>query len=170
MIAWALTLLAAGLALMPAAARAAEGDELLGQFRDWYAVAYEDQGRMICYMVSRPLESEGDYTQRGAAYVQVTRRGGEPEPDVVSFEAGYPFQGGSELEVVIDGEAHRMFTKGATAWAYGTDGDRTLVQAMARGREMVVKGTSARGTLTTDTYSLLGFMAAQRAMTEACGE
>lgn len=156
--------------LLAGAAAAAEGDEILGRFRDWYAVAYEDQGRKICYMVSRPLESEGDYTRRGAVYVQVTRRSGEPEPDVVSFEAGYPFQGGSEIEVVIDGEAHAMFTRGETAWAYDADGDETLVRAMAKGREMVVKGTSARGTLTTDTYSLMGFMAAQRAMTEACGQ
>jgi hypothetical protein len=34
---------------------------------------------------------------------------------------------------------------------------------------MVVKGVSRRGTTTVDTYSLMGFMAAQRAIAQACG-
>ena len=158
------------LVLLLPAARAAEGDEILGQFRDWYAVAYDEQGTKICYMVSRPTSSEGSYDRRGAVYVQVTRRSAEPAPDVVSFEAGYPFLDGAKIEVAIDGKNHDLFTKGQTAWAYDTDGDKTLVEAMAKGTRMVVKGVSARGTDTTDTYSLLGFTAAQRAMAEACGK
>ena len=34
---------------------------------------------------------------------------------------------------------------------------------------MVVKGTSSRDTLTTDTYSLIGFTKAYRAIGKACG-
>ncbi len=34
---------------------------------------------------------------------------------------------------------------------------------------MVVKGTSSRGTLTTDTYSLTGFSAALQSIDKACG-
>ena len=45
-----------------------------------------------------------------------------------------------------------------------------MVNAMAKGSKMVVKGTSSRGTPTTDTYSLMGFMAARRAITQACGK
>jgi hypothetical protein len=33
---------------------------------------------------------------------------------------------------------------------------------------MVIKGTSSRGTLTTDTYSLAGFTAAYNAIEQAC--
>ena len=33
---------------------AAENDDVLGRFRDWYAAAYTDGGRTICYMVSLP--------------------------------------------------------------------------------------------------------------------
>ena len=40
---------------------------------------------------------------------------------------------------------------------------------MKRGRKMVVKGKSSRGTATTDTYSLTGFSAAYKAIGEACG-
>jgi hypothetical protein len=33
---------------------------------------------------------------------------------------------------------------------------------------MTVRGTSAKGTFSVDTYSLLGFTAAYQAMTDAC--
>lgn len=148
----------------------AEDDEALGRFRDWYAVAYVEGGKKICYMVTQPTKSEGDYSRRGAVYVQVTRREGDSVPDVVSFEAGYPFKEASEVEVSVDGKKHALFTDGQTAWAYDEAGDKALAQAMAKGSKMIVKGTSARGTLTTDTYSLMGFMAARRAIAQACGE
>ena len=35
---------------------------------------------------------------------------------------------------------------------------------------MTVRGRSNRGTLTTDTYSLLGFTAARDRIDEACGQ
>ncbi len=149
---------------------AADGDDALGRFRDWYAAAYEDGGRTICYMASRPTASAGDYSRRGPAYVQVTRRKGDSGPDVVSFEAGYPFADGAEIEVAIDGAAFALFTQGETAWAYDSDGDGALAKAMAGGARMIVKGASARGTATMDTYSLMGFTAARNAMTEACGQ
>ena len=34
---------------------------------------------------------------------------------------------------------------------------------------MIVQGTSSRGTKTTDTYSLIGFTKAYRAIADACG-
>ena len=39
---------------------------------------------------------------------------------------------------------------------------------MIRGARLVVKGTSSRGTKTTDTYSLKGFSAAFKAIGKAC--
>ena len=46
--------------------------------------------------------------------------------------------------------------------------DRAIVAAMKAGRQMIVRGTSTRGTLTTDTYSLSGFSAALAAIDKAC--
>ncbi len=162
---------AALLVLIPVTAPLAAGDdEALGRFRDWYAVAYVQDGKKICYMVTQPTNSEGKYTQRGPAYVQVTRREGDSVPDVVSFEAGYPLKEASEVEVSVDGKSHTFFTDGQTAWSYDEKGDKAMVNAMAKGSKMVVKGTSSRGTPTTDTYSLMGFMAARRAITQACGK
>ena len=46
--------------------------------------------------------------------------------------------------------------------------DKALVRAMIRGVTMIVRGTSSRGTLTIDTYSLRGFTAAHEAIGVAC--
>jgi len=156
--------------LMPAITASAQQDEALGRFRDWVAVSYVENGQRICYMVSQPKNSEGDYTVRGPTYLQVTRRGGGGTTDVVSIEAGYPFKRGSEVDILIDGKQHALFTDGETAWAYDEKADKSLVKSMGKGSTLIVKGVSQRGTQTQDTYSLMGFMAAQRAITKACGK
>ena len=43
-----------------------------------------------------------------------------------------------------------------------------LLAAMKRGNTMIVTGTSSRGTLTTDRYSLSGITAAIEAIGKAC--
>ena len=46
--------------------------------------------------------------------------------------------------------------------------DGALVESMRAGVEMTVRGTSARGTDTTDTYSLSGVTAAMGEIDKAC--
>ena len=73
--------------------------------------------------------------------------------------AGYPYRDGSTVEVSIDGDQRfTLYTGGENAWSYPED-QAQLIAAMRAGIDMVVKGTSSRGTLTTDTYSLRGFTA-----------
>ena len=43
------------------------------------------------------------------------------------------------------------------------------IKALAAGSSLVVKGTSSRGTATTDTYPLAGFSAAHAEINKACG-
>ena len=83
--------------------------------------------------------------------------------------AGYTYRKDSEVIAEIDGQKRSLFTDAATAWGYDAKSDRALVKAMRSGRELVIKGTSSRGTLTRDVYSLSGFTAAHRAINKACG-
>jgi hypothetical protein len=142
----------------------------LGEFGRWAGWALTEAGGKLCYIYSEPTRSEGDYTRRGDTYVQVTHRTAAKTRNVVSITAGYPYQEQSEVELVIDGDKKFMlFTDGDTAWARDDKTDAAIVQAMRAGRTMVVRGTSARGTLTTDTYSLNGVTAAHNAISKACG-
>jgi invasion protein IalB len=159
-------LVAVGLGLAAASAWAAQ--QTLGSFQDWTAFA-DGSERRICYIGSVPKKKEGNYTVRGDTYVLATHRPGEKVFGEISVEAGYSYKPGSEVEISIDGQTFKLFTQGGNAWAYDEKADRALLDAMRAGRQMVVKGTSTRGTLTTDTYSLAGFSAALQSIDKACG-
>jgi hypothetical protein len=60
---------------------------------------------------------------------------------------------------IIDSEA---------AWLASMDDESAFVAALQKGSSLVVKGTSAKGTQTTDTYSLGGVTAAMAAIDKAC--
>jgi len=141
----------------------------IGEYNDWSAYVGQEEGAKVCFVATSPTKSEGDYTRRGRVFAIVTVRPAENRGPEVSFVAGYPFKEGSTLDVDIDGSGYRLFTRDDTAWLPNTpDVDEQMVQAMKRGLSMVAKGTSSRGTVTTDSYSLRGFTAAYGAMEGAC--
>jgi hypothetical protein len=146
----------------------AAGSRVIGAFKDWSAHLFAEKKGKICYVHSRPKKSEGDYTRRGDAYIQVTHRAGDRTRDEVSVTAGYAYRKDSEVTMLIDGKKFSLFTDDDTAWGGDARTDSALVTAMKAGTSMTVRGTSARGTLTTDTYSLAGFTAAHAAIDKAC--
>ena len=148
----------------------AQGGKPIDVFNEWSAYTEKESGKAICYIGSLPEKMEGKYTQRGVALILVTHRPAEKSFDVISIQAGYIYRKESGVEVTIGGQKFELFTKGGNAWAKDSKIDRQLVAAMKGGKTMVVKGTSSRGTLTTDTYSLSGFTAAYGAMGKACGK
>jgi invasion protein IalB len=140
----------------------------LGSFQDWTAFADSVGGKQICYIGSLPKKQEGDYSRRDDTYILVTHRPSDKVFGEVSVEAGYTYKRGSEVSVSIDGKAYKLFTDGGNAWAYDVASDKAIVNGMRAGSKMIVKGTSTRGTLTTDTYSLSGFTAAFKAIDAEC--
>jgi invasion protein IalB len=151
------------------ASAGAQGIERLGDFDDWSAFRFAESGNKACYMASQPVKAEGNYTKRGDIYALVTHRPAENRRDEVSFIAGYSFRENSTVQVAIGGQGFQLFTSEDGAWTANKDEDQKLVQAMIKGNRMVVKGTSLRGTATTDTYSLKGFTSAYQAITDTCG-
>lgn len=156
--------------LLPSGAPAVAAEaKRIGTFDAWSAFSFGDGQSKLCYVHSVPESSDGDYTRRGETYVQITHRPAEKSLNVIGITAGYVYKPGSEAEVEIDGNKHTLFTNGDGAWARDAKGDAALVAAMKAGNTMIVRGTSTRGTLTIDTYSLRGFTAAHNAINKACG-
>lgn len=147
---------------------AARAETVIGVFDAWSAFTEAAGGAKICYIGSVPEKAVGNYTQRGKTYVIVTHRPSEGTRDEVSVRAGYTYQPASAVEVRVGSRRFNLSTQGGHAWASDAD-DPKLVAAMRAGSDMVVKGRSSRGTLTTDTYSLIGFTAAYTAASRACG-
>lgn len=166
----ALTALAV-VAATPFVAAPAMGQEPqpLGSHRDWHTFTFTDDGNKICFMASAPTKAEGDYTSRGDVFLMVTHRPAEQAVNVVSVNAGYTYKAGSQVRATVGDKTFELFTDQDNAWARDSATDRQLVEAMKAGINLVVRGTSSRGTLTTDTYSLLGFTSAYREISTACG-
>jgi hypothetical protein len=147
---------------------AAQTPEFLGSHRDWNVYAFTEDSQKICYMASEPKKQQGDYTRRGNPAILVTRRPGSPAADEVSVQPGYSYLDGSDVEIAVGSRKFELFTRGEHAWARTEKADQDLIQAMRRGLEMTVRGTSTKETYSLDTYSLLGFSNAYEAMDEAC--
>ena len=147
----------------------AQGIESVGNFGDWSAFQFSEDGNPACYMSSEPTKASGDYTKRGDVFAIVTHRPAEKRIGEVSIIAGYSYQKDSAVEIAIGKQIFELFTQEDGAWALDAASDKKLIQAMKKGSRMVVKGTSSRGTITTDTYSLNGFTRAYRAIGKACG-
>ncbi len=145
------------------------GTKTLGDYGPWSAYSYNGPRGLVCYIYSEPRKETGAYTERGDTYIQVADRPKEKIANELSVTAGYPYQKDSEVTLDIDGNTFELFTDGETAWARDAKTQDAIVAALKAGLKLVVKGTSTRGTATTDNYSLSGFTAAITAAHRACG-
>ena len=80
-----------------------------------------------------------------------------------------PLKEGSEAALDIGGAKFDLFTKDDSAWARTSDLDKTIVAALAKGKQVVIKATPQKGPATTDTYALTGFAQALALIDTACG-
>ena len=142
---------------------------LVGSFQDWNVYALDQGSGRLCYAASEPKKQDGNYKRRGPAAVIVARLPGESGTEQVSVQPGYSYKEGSNVRVTVDGQEFSLFTKGEHAWTNSSKEDAALIAAMQAGKDLTVRGTSTRDTWSLDTYSLLGFTAAHKAMRDACG-
>ena len=86
----------------------------------------------------------------------------------MSIIIGYGFKPNSDATIELAGATYSMYTQGDGAWIKNAAEEPRLVEAMRKGSDVVVKGVSARGTATTDTYSLKGLSQALDKVGEEC--
>ena len=140
----------------------------IGTYGDWQALTYEENGNPVCYVFTEPAKKEGEYTSRGKVYALVTHRPTDKKLNVFTIISGYTYKEDSDAILEIGDQKFTLFTLEGMAWATDAD-DPKIVDALKKGTGMVVHGTSARGTETIDTYSLLGFSKAYDAIGDTCG-
>jgi hypothetical protein len=146
-----------------------EGVTRLGGAQGWDAYSDTEKAHRICYVVGEPSKSEPANAKRNKIYASITHRPTEKISNEVSFNAGYLFKEGSDAELMVDSRKFTLFTNKDTAWARDPATDKAVAEALAKGKQAVLKGTSARGTDTTDTYSLAGLGQALAQIDKACG-
>lgn len=139
---------------------------------DW-SVFVEDNPTE-CWSVSTPKETVNTRdgrvvaVTRGQILLMVFYRPSADAKGQVAFTGGYPFAGGSTVNISISGNEFEMFTQGEWAWPATPADDAKIVTAMKRGADAVLTARSSRGTTTKDTFSLLGFTAAVEDAEKRC--
>jgi len=152
----------------PAAAPKPETKKI-GSFSGWDAYEHTDKGAKLCYLHALPQKKEPAAAKRGEIYILVTHKPKEKIRNEVSIYFGYGLKDGTPAQAVIGPTTVEMFTHQEAAWAADASVDQKLVDALRKGKTLVVKGESSRGTKTTDTYDLGGFQPALQAIDKACG-
>ena len=142
--------------------------ERLGAAESWTAYAYKEKSGKVCYLAGAPRKREPAGGKRRHPLAMVTHRPGEKVADVVSFVVGILLKEGSDVSIDIAGAKFELFTKGDSAWARTAELDKSIVDAMAKGKQAVVRGAPQKGPPTTDTYSLAGFAQALALIDKAC--
>jgi hypothetical protein len=143
----------------PAAATGGAKPTLLGQFGDWGAYTASPGGKKVCFAIAKPSTSETDPPgkSRNPPYIFVSTRPAEKVSNEVSISIGYQFKPNSEATLEIGSNSFALYTQQDGAWIKNAAEESQLVGAMRTAQNAVVRGLSARGTKTTDTFSLRGF-------------
>lgn len=153
-------------AIAPAFAQQAQN---LGTFRNWTAWKGTDANGEMCYISAQPQSTAPDGVTRSPIHFLIIHRKGLGTKNEVQTLIGYPFNSSnSNASAAIDGQAFPMVTEGEAAWLASAADEANFVAAMKAGSSLVVKGTSQRGTNTTDTYDLGGVTAAMTEIDKAC--
>jgi invasion protein IalB len=131
---------------------------LLGQFGEWGAYAALPGGKKICFALAKPSSSETTPPNRprNPAYMFISTRPADKVTNEVSIIIGYPFKPGTEATADVGSTNYALYTQQDGAWIKNATEEARLVEAMRGGQTAVVKGTSAKGTQSTDTFSLKG--------------
>lgn len=164
-------------AAKPAAAKSAAAapagnpkPSLLGQYEAWSAYTATPNGRKICFAIARPASSLSDPPNRPRdhAFAFVASRPAEKVKEEVSILIGYSFKPSSEASLAVGSAKFAMYTQNDSAWVRHSGEEPRLVDAMRKGSDLVIKGTSERGTQTNDTFSLKGISQALDRIAQEC--
>jgi Invasion associated locus B (IalB) protein len=158
-------------AAKPAAAAAGAAEPtLIGQFGTWGAYTATPNGKKVCFALAKPASSKTNPPNRprDPAYAFVSTRPAEKVTNEVSVMIGYTLKPGSESTLEVGGASYAMYTQGDGLWIKNAAEEERMVDAMRKASDVVVKGMSAKGTETTDTFSLKGLSQALDKLAQDC--
>ena len=143
---------------------------LLEKLGDWSVFIYEDASGRVCFAASAPtdMQPKAATAKRTPVVFYVTAWPKEGIRTEVSVKLGYPIKPKSAAAVTAGGHNFSLPADDDKAYAKDSSDEQKLLAAMAGGGSMVVKATSAKGTATTDQYSLEGLAAALMKTQQAC--
>jgi hypothetical protein len=139
----------------------------LASYGDWGVFVAEGEKSKTCYALATPKERAPAGLKRDPAYVFIANRPGENVREEVSIIMGFPMKEGSG-RAEIAGSGFALIAKGANAWIKNQAEEAKFVDALRKGAKLIVKASSLKGHVTTDSYSLAGLAQALERVEKEC--
>ncbi len=147
----------------------------IAKYKAWRVFMTGTGVAVTCHIVSEPVSKKPKNVKRGEIFFAISHRPGQGVFNEVSLRIGYPFSKKSNPYAKVGADSFNFFSgakmsvaSASWAWMVNPANHALLIKAMQRGNRLTFKGTSKRGTLTTDEYSLIGFTAAYKRLNETC--
>jgi len=144
--------------------------KLLGQYGMWGAYTASPGGKKVCFALAKPTASETNPPNRprNPIFMFISTRPADKVTNEISLVVGYPFKAGTEATAQIGGSSFALYTQQDGAWIKNATEEAKMIDAMRGGDNAVVKGVSAKGTQSTDTFSLKGVAQALDRTAQEC--
>jgi hypothetical protein len=144
--------------------------KLLGQYGMWGAYTASPGGKKVCFALAKPTASETNPPNRprNPIFMFISTRPADKVTNEISLVVGYPFKAGTEATAQIGGSNFALYTQQDGAWIKNATEEAKMIDAMRGGDNAVVKGVSAKGTQSTDTFSLKGVAQALDRTAQEC--
>ncbi len=139
-----------------AKAKAKAKPEQVATYGDWGAFVAESGKNKTCYALAQPKDREPKDLKRDPAYIFISTRPGENIRNEVSIIMGFKMKDGGDAEAQIGTASFDLISKGSNAWVKNPAKEGEMIEAMKKGAKLIIKAPSARGNMTTDSYSLSG--------------
>jgi invasion protein IalB len=143
---------------------------LLAMFGEWGAYKALPSGKKVCFALAKPVSSSTTPPNRprDPIWMFISSRPGEKVRDEVSVIFGYGLKPNADATIEIADGSYAMNTQGDGAWVRNPAEEPKLVETLRKGANVTVKGTSAKGTVSTDVYSLRGLAQALDRVGQEC--
>jgi tRNA(Leu) C34 or U34 (ribose-2'-O)-methylase TrmL len=145
----------------------ADNPTLLEKYKEWSAFAASGTPK-VCFALAQPKQSTPKGIKRGPVYFYISQWPADGVTYEVSVKMGYPFGPGAKATATVGGAKFDLFTKDEGAFVEKVDAELGLVEAMKKGSTLKIDGKSARGTATSDIYSLEGLSDALARIAKEC--
>jgi invasion protein IalB len=143
---------------------------LLSQYGEWGAYTASPSGKKVCFAIAKPSSSETVPADRprNPSYMFISSRPADKVSNEVSIVIGYAFKPNSEATADVGTTSFALSTQQDGAWVKNATEEAHLVEALRAGQSAIVKGVSAKGTRSTDTFSLRGLAQALDRVDQEC--
>jgi hypothetical protein len=142
--------------------------KLDGQFKNWTAQNTNINGQQVCYAASSPVAYDPKGLNRAESRIFVSFRPNDKIQNEISITSGYNYKASSRVNVVIDKKEFKFETEDNFAWLTKYEEEVAMIELMRKSSQAKISATSAKGSKTTDTFSLSGFSDAYEVAKKKC--